>query len=95
MFGLLGLRRPLQAFASTTVSTALTTHNSIFTRTLMKSHKGAAKRWRKAANGFKRSQAARNHGNAGWSSSTLRGDGSKAMSTKQQTKRLTKLLPYH
>lgn len=93
MFGLFALSRPLVQLTGSLISS--TAPNGMFVRTIMKSHKGAAKRWRKTANGFKRGQAARNHGNTGWSSGVLKADGAKAMSTKQQTKRLTKLLPYH
>lgn len=68
--------------------------SSVFTRSLMKSHKGAAKRWRKTANGFKRRQAARNHGNTGWSLRVLSSGSSTRLSNPAQTKRLKKLLPY-
>jgi ribosomal protein L35 len=91
MFSLLS--RPVAKLSQSLITS--TSVSTLFVRTLMKSHKGAAKRWRKTSNGFKRGQAARNHGNTGWSSNVLKGDGSKAMSTKEQTKRLNKLLPYH
>ncbi|ODV72021.1 mitochondrial 54S ribosomal protein bL35m CYBJADRAFT_130684 [Cyberlindnera jadinii NRRL Y-1542] len=93
MLGLTSLSRPFIQFSSSVIRQ--TVPAGIFVRTIMKTHKGAAKRWRKTANGFKRGQAARNHGNTGWSSGVLKGDGSKVMSTKEQTKRLKKLLPYH
>lgn len=41
------------------------------TRTKMKTHKAAAKRFVKTGNGFKRKQAGRNHGNGRFSSNTL------------------------
>lgn len=44
----------------------------IQTRTKMKTHKAAAKRFIKTGTGIKRKQAGRNHGNGGFSSSFLR-----------------------
>lgn len=43
----------------------------IQTRTKMKTHKAAAKRFIKTGTGIKRKQAGRNHGNGGFSSSSL------------------------
>ncbi|KAH3686355.1 hypothetical protein WICPIJ_002717 [Wickerhamomyces pijperi] len=102
----LNILRPLFQSTSTRTTTTLlqttlqTTYQttfsspSTFVRTLMKSHKGAAKRWRKTSTGWKRSQAARNHGNTGWSRGVLKSDSSKQMANKAQGKRLGKLLPY-
>lgn len=44
----------------------------IQTRNKMKTHKAAAKRFIKTADGFKRKQAGRNHGNGGFSSNSIR-----------------------
>lgn len=44
----------------------------IQTRTKMKSHKAAAKRFIKTGTGYKRKQAGRNHGNGGFSTNSLR-----------------------
>lgn len=41
------------------------------TRTKMKTHKAAAKRFIKTGNGYKRKQAGRNHGNGRFSSNNL------------------------
>ncbi|CAN3375486.1 hypothetical protein DIURU_005225 [Diutina rugosa] len=41
------------------------------TRTKMKTHKAAAKRFIKTGTGIKRKQAGRNHGNGGFSANTL------------------------
>ena len=67
----------------------------ILTRNLMKTHKGAAKRWKKTANGFKRGKAGRNHGNAGWSRNSLKTLSGRALADSTQTHRLKRLLPYH
>jgi ribosomal protein L35 len=105
MFGLLkGLIRPVVSCTATMTTTTTTTMTraifaeyqpSLFVRTLMKSHKGAAKRWRKTANSFKRRQSGRNHGNTGWSRRVLSEGSAKRMSNPAQTRRLKKLLPYH
>lgn len=82
------------ATSTTTVAAATAQGPTTFVRTLMKSHHGAAKRWRKTSTGWKRSQAARNHGNTGWGRGVLKSDSGKQMADKAQSKRLGKLLPY-
>lgn len=67
----------------------------ILTRNLMKTHKGAAKRWKKTAYGFKRGKAGRNHGNAGWSRNSLKCLSGKALADSTHTHKLKRLLPYH
>ncbi|CCK71998.1 mitochondrial 54S ribosomal protein bL35m KNAG_0I02130 [Huiozyma naganishii CBS 8797] len=67
----------------------------IVTRSLMKTHKGAAKRWRKNANGFKRGISGRKHGNCGWSQRGLKALTGRTEAHQSQIKRLKKLLPYH
>ncbi|SCU85594.1 LADA_0D08460g1_1 [Lachancea dasiensis] len=65
------------------------------TRSLMKTHKGTAKRWRKTSTSFKRGRAGRNHGNAGWGKSTLKSLDGKTMAHSTHVKHLKRLLPYH
>ncbi|CAG98860.1 mitochondrial 54S ribosomal protein bL35m [Kluyveromyces lactis] len=67
----------------------------ILTRNLMKTHKGAAKRWRKTANSFKRGKAGRNHGNAGWSRNSLKSLSGRSLADSTHMHRLKRLLPYH
>ncbi|AET41487.1 mitochondrial 54S ribosomal protein bL35m Ecym_8202 [Eremothecium cymbalariae DBVPG len=67
----------------------------IFSRSLMKTHKGAAKRWRKTANSFKRGKAGRSHGNSGWSKNSLKVLSGRALANGSQLNRLKRLLPYH
>lgn len=66
----------------------------IFTRNLMKTHKGTAKRWKKTATGFKRGKAGRNHGNVGWSRRSLKVLSGKTPAHESQMQRLRRLLPY-
>ncbi|CDO51425.1 similar to Saccharomyces cerevisiae YNL122C Putative protein of unknown function [Geotrichum candidum] len=67
-------------------------------RTLLKTHKGAAKRWRKTANGYKRGKASHNHGNVGWGNkvvSNLRGTSlAKGAGEGNHLRKLKRLLPY-
>lgn len=46
--------------------------NMLQTRTKMKSHKAAAKRFIKTGTGYKRKQAGRNHGNGGFSANSVK-----------------------
>ncbi|CAM9017368.1 hypothetical protein WICANDRAFT_29464 [Wickerhamomyces anomalus NRRL Y-366-8] len=95
MFALLNsLVRPVFNAAKVS-SITLQQPSSILVRGLMKTHKGAAKRWRKTASGYKRAKAGKNHGNAGWSKQYLKGLGGKTANDKTHTKRLKRLLPYH
>ncbi|SCU80359.1 LAMI_0B01970g1_1 [Lachancea mirantina] len=64
-------------------------------RTLMKTHKGTAKRWRKTSTSFKRGKAGRNHGNAGWSRSSLKSLSGRALAHTTHLKHLKRLLPYN
>ncbi|SCU96178.1 LANO_0E12728g1_1 [Lachancea nothofagi CBS 11611] len=64
-------------------------------RSLMKTHKGAAKRWRKTSTSYKRGRAGRNHGNAGWGKSTLKALDGKTFAHSTHIKHLKRLLPYH
>ncbi|SCV02821.1 LAME_0H05490g1_1 [Lachancea meyersii CBS 8951] len=64
------------------------------TRTLMKTHKGTAKRWRKTSTSYKRGRAGRNHGNAGWSRSSLKSLSGKTLAHSTHIKHLKRLLPY-
>lgn len=66
----------------------------IVTRNLMKTHKGAAKRWRKTADSFKRGKAGRSHGNAGWSRRSLKALSGKTLADDTHIHRLKRLLPY-
>ncbi|KAL3232473.1 hypothetical protein RNJ44_04389 [Nakaseomyces bracarensis] len=66
----------------------------ILTRNLMKTHRGALKRWRKTANGFKRGIAGRKHGNIGWSHRSLKNLTGRTPAHETQTKRLKRLMPY-
>ncbi|SCW02417.1 LAFE_0F05974g1_1 [Lachancea fermentati] len=68
---------------------------TVQSRGLMKTHKGAAKRWKKTANSYKRGRAGRNHGNAGWSKSTLKSLDGKTLAHPTHIKHLKRLLPYH
>lgn len=69
-----------------------------FSRTLMKTHKGAAKRWIKTGNGYKRGKVGRKHGNAGWSQRLLQHKDGKTMALGKghgdMKKKLKRLLPY-
>ncbi|CAR29344.1 hypothetical protein ZYGR_0AD00240 [Zygosaccharomyces rouxii] len=66
----------------------------VFTRNLMKTHKGTAKRWKKTADGFKRGKAGRNHGNVGWSRRSLKVLSGKTPAHESHIQRLRRLLPY-
>lgn len=66
----------------------------ITVRTLMKTHKGAAKRWRRTSTGFKRGIAGRNHGNAGWSQRSMKILSGRKTEHESYVKHLKKLLPY-
>ncbi|AGO10586.1 AaceriABR133Wp [[Ashbya] aceris (nom. inval.)] len=74
---------------------AATQPSLIMARTLMKTHKGAAKRWRKTAGGYKRSKAGRSHGNTGWGQRALKQLSGRTMAASAHLKRLRRLLPYH
>ncbi|SCU87695.1 LAFA_0E08262g1_1 [Lachancea sp. 'fantastica'] len=63
-------------------------------RTLMKTHKGTAKRWKKTSTSYKRGRAGRNHGNAGWSRSSLKSLSGKTLAHSTHIKHLKRLLPY-
>ncbi|QLQ79666.1 hypothetical protein HG537_0C03140 [Torulaspora globosa] len=65
----------------------------MLTRNLMKTHKGAAKRWRKTANSFKRGKAGRSHGNAGWSRRSLKSLSGKTLAHETHIKHLKRLMP--
>lgn len=60
----------------------------------MKTHKGAAKRWKKTATSFKRGKAGRNHGNCGWSRRSLKVLSGKTLADDTHIQRLKRLLPY-
>lgn len=66
----------------------------VLTRNLMKTHRGALKRWRKTANGFKRGLAGRKHGNIGWSHRSLKNLTGRTEAHSTHTKRLKRLMPY-
>ncbi|QLL32791.1 hypothetical protein HG536_0D03130 [Torulaspora globosa] len=65
----------------------------MLTRNLMKTHKGAAKRWRKTADSFKRGKAGRSHGNAGWSRRSLKALSGKTLAHETHIKHLKRLMP--
>lgn len=70
-----------------------------FIRTLMKTHKGTAKRWKKItskgiATQFIRHKAGRQHGNIGWSNRYLKHLSKDVDATPSQLKKLKKLMPY-
>ncbi|QHS75791.1 mitochondrial 54S ribosomal protein bL35m SPAR_N01930 [Saccharomyces paradoxus] len=72
--------------------------NSVSTipiRTLMKTHKGTAKRWRRTGNTFKRGIAGRKHGNIGWSHRSLKALTGRKFAHPGYLKHLKRLLPYH
>jgi len=62
-------------------------------RCTCKTHRGAYKRWRKTANGYKHGLQGRKHGNAGFSQRTLKKRTGIAYSTADQTRRLKRLMP--
>ncbi|GMM54092.1 Mrp35 protein [Maudiozyma humilis] len=66
----------------------------IAVRTMMKTHKGAAKRWRRNSTSFKRGIAGRNHGNGGWSRRGLKVLSGRKTAHKTHIKHLKKLLPF-
>lgn len=72
----------------------LSSFSFVFTRNLMKTHKGTAKRWKKTADGFKRGKAGRNHGNVGWSRRSLKVLSGKTPAHDSHMQRLKRLLPY-
>uniref|UniRef100_A0A060TDC4 ARAD1D46816p n=1 Tax=Blastobotrys adeninivorans TaxID=409370 RepID=A0A060TDC4_BLAAD len=94
MFGqlLAALKRPV----ATTSSSPL---QAVFVRG-MKTHQGAAKRWRLKANGqFKRKKCGRLHGNVGWSRSSvlqkLNGTTvAKGHGNGNQIKKLERMMPH-
>lgn len=88
---------PIKSFTIKYGTNIMRIQNSslVLTRTLMKTHKGAAKRWKKTANSFKRGKAGRNHGNIGWSRNSLKSLSGTALAHCSQLKRLKRLLPYH
>lgn len=88
MFGL------LNPFLSITAK-PVTESTLIFSRTLMKTHKGCAKRWIKTANSWKRGQVGRKHGNAGWTKQQLKPLDGKVYANKTMEKHLKVLMPYH
>ncbi|VVT47478.1 mitochondrial 54S ribosomal protein bL35m [Magnusiomyces paraingens] len=72
--------------------------NVISSRTLLKTHKGAAKRWKKTGNGgFKRGKAGHNHGNVDWSRSVVNNVSgtayAKGSGYGNHLKKLNRLLP--
>ncbi|GMM37990.1 Mrp35 protein [Saccharomycopsis crataegensis] len=97
MFG--SLLSKLQILNTCAFSGARTPVTTVFTRGMMKTHKGAAKRWIKTAKGFKRGKVGRKHGNAGWSQRLLQHKDGKTESMGKghgdMNKRLKRLLPYH
>ncbi|CAI4049905.1 hypothetical protein SKDZ_14G2020 [Saccharomyces kudriavzevii ZP591] len=68
---------------------------TITIRTLMKTHKGTAKRWRRTGNTFKRGIAGRKHGNIGWSHRSLKALTGRKTAHPAYLKHLKRLLPYH
>ena len=66
----------------------------VFCRTLMKTHRGALKRWRKTSTGFKRGIAGRKHGNIGWSHRSLKSLTGRTDAHPTQMNRLRRLMPY-
>lgn len=66
----------------------------ILTRGLMKTHRGALKRWRRTANGFKRGIAGRKHGNIGWSHRSLKSLTGRTEAHGTHIKHLKRLMPY-
>lgn len=58
-----------------------------------KTHRGAYKRWRKTATGYKHGLQGRKHGNAGFSQRILKKRTGTARSTAEQTNRLKRLMP--
>ncbi|CAI1681068.1 hypothetical protein SEUBUCD646_0N02000 [Saccharomyces eubayanus] len=69
--------------------------SAITIRTLMKTHKGTAKRWRRTGNTFKRGIAGRKHGNIGWSHRSLKALSGRKTANSSYLKHLKRLLPYH
>nr|CAI6715387.1 BAF_HP1_G0045830.mRNA.1.CDS.1 [Saccharomyces cerevisiae] len=69
--------------------------STITIRTLMKTHKGTAKRWRRTGNTFKRGIAGRKHGNIGWSHRSLKALTGRKIAHPAYSKHLKRLLPYH
>ncbi|AMD19719.1 HCL432Wp [Eremothecium sinecaudum] len=67
----------------------------VFIRTMMKTHKGTAKRWRKTAGGFKRGIPGRSHGSTGWGKKYLKSLSGSASAHSSHVRRLKRLLPYH
>lgn len=88
MISIQSIRNGLTSLGRGSVSLTLT-------RGLMKTRKAAAKRWLKSAHGFKRGIPGRQHGNAGWSQSYLKGLTGRMYANSMQTRKLKKLLPYH
>ncbi|CAI4035989.1 hypothetical protein SMKI_14G2000 [Saccharomyces mikatae IFO 1815] len=69
--------------------------STVTIRTLMKTHKGTAKRWRRTGNTFKRGIAGRKHGNIGWSHRSLKALTGRKTANSAYLKHLKRLLPYH
>ncbi|EDO16244.1 hypothetical protein Kpol_505p21 [Vanderwaltozyma polyspora DSM 70294] len=67
------------------------------TRSLMKTHKGTAKRWKfiKSLDTFKRGKSGRQHGNVGWSQRSLKHLSGRTYAHTTHVSRLRKLLPYN
>ncbi|CCE63670.1 hypothetical protein TPHA_0F01880 [Tetrapisispora phaffii CBS 4417] len=68
-----------------------------FRRTLMKTHKGTAKRWKYISklDTFKRGKSGRQHGNIGWSQRSLKTLSGRTYADKTHVSKLRKLLPYN
>ncbi|WOO78659.1 50S ribosomal protein L35 [Vanrija pseudolonga] len=86
-----GLFSPLSraAFAPAGPSRAF---SATATAQLMKTHKGAAKRFKKTASGL--SQCGKQHLNTGFSASRINRLQKATYATKSQSKTLSRLLPY-
>ncbi|OMJ29114.1 50S ribosomal protein L35 [Smittium culicis] len=93
--------------ATTSAKFTLTTPSLLPTQSLMqtcqqtrqmsklKTHTGAAKRWKRVANGlYKRKQAGKQHLNSKMSPSRRRSLGKTVLSNSVQTRVLNRLLPY-
>ncbi|KAH3901393.1 mitochondrial 54S ribosomal protein bL35m SCDLUD_002885 [Saccharomycodes ludwigii] len=90
------LLSPILSLANRSCTFVTFTNTSlIFTRSYkLKTHKGAAKRWLKTANSWKRGHPGRKHGNAGWGKANLKQLDGKTLAHSSHLRRLKKLLPY-
>ncbi|KAM0753539.1 hypothetical protein T439DRAFT_377724 [Meredithblackwellia eburnea MCA 4105] len=90
------LARPGQSQASAFSSSSVHSLVRKPTKTKLKTHKGAAKRWISVANdGFKRAKAGRVHLNGSMSPTRLNRLGQSAFAHPAQKRLLRKLLPYN